>query len=170
MNKNVFGRKLKRDKNERKALFKSLMSSLILYEKIVTSQAKAKAIRPEIEKLITKAKQDENSARRVLEQSLYKPAFDKIIKELGPRFAQRNGGYTRITKIGRRLGDDSKMVLMEWTETASAIVPVNAKQGKAKEVKEQNAEKKEVKKPAKKLAPKKPEDKGKTKKASKKTK
>ncbi len=63
MRKNVFGRKLKRDKNERKALFKSLMSALVLNERIKTSEAKAKAIRPEIEKLVTKAKKGGNAAK-----------------------------------------------------------------------------------------------------------
>lgn len=124
MRKNVFGRKLKRDKNERKALFKSLMSALILNERIKTSEAKAKAIRPEIEKLVTKAKKGGNAARLVIEKSLTKDAFDKLIKEVGPRFAKRQGGYVRLIKLGERFGDDSPVVVMEWTEVAQAIVPV----------------------------------------------
>lgn len=137
MKKKVFGRKFKRDKNERTALFKSLMSAFVLNEKIKTTEEKAKAIRPEIEKLITKAKQGDNSARLVIEKSLSKDAFDKMVKELGPRFAKRQGGYTRIIKLGERLGDDASLVLMEWTEKA-LIVPAEEvkKQVKPKKIKE----------------------------------
>ena len=124
MKKNVFGRKFKRDKNERKALFKSLMSALVMSERIQTTEAKAKAIRPEIEKLLTKAKQGGNAAKLVIEKSLTKPAYDKIIKEIAPRFSKRQGGYTRLIKLGERFGDDAPVVVMEWTEMAQAIVPV----------------------------------------------
>src|SRR5476651_1896210 len=106
MKKNVYGRKLGRDKNERQALFKSLMSALVLNETIQTSEAKAKAIKPEMEKLVTKARINEVAARKVVEKSLSKDAFEKMIKEIGPRFAKRNGGYTRLIKIGKRFGDD----------------------------------------------------------------
>lgn len=118
MKKNVFGRKLKRDKNERTALFKSLMSALILNESIKTTEAKAKAIRPQIEKLVTKAKTAEKGSLQVLEKNLSKQAFDKIVKEIGPRFVKRAGGYTRIIKLGERFGDNSPFVLMEWVEKA----------------------------------------------------
>ncbi len=143
MKKKVFGRKFKRDKNERTALFKGLMSALVLNERIKTTEEKAKAIRPQIEKLITKAKNGENSARIVLEKNLNKEAFNKIIKEIAPRFTKRQGGYTRIIKLGERLGDDAKVVIMEWTESA-IIVPV---QEKAKpKVKKAEKEKPAVKK------------------------
>jgi len=149
MRKNVFGRKLKRDKNERKALFKSLMSALVLNERIQLSEAKAKAIRPEIEKLITKAKKGGNAARLVIEKSLSKDAFDKLVKEVAPRFAKRQGGYTRLIKLGERFGDNSPVVIMEWTEVAQAIVPVQTEKVK-KAVKEVKPVKKAVKKiPAK---------------------
>ncbi len=135
MKKNVFGRKLKRDKNERKALFKSLMSSLILNERIKTSEAKAKAIKPEIEKLVTKAKKGENAARNILSKNLSKEAVEKLIKDLAPRFDKRQGGYTRLIKLGKRLGDDSQIVLMEWTETK--IVPQEVEETKIKEDKKE---------------------------------
>jgi large subunit ribosomal protein L17 len=136
MKKNVFGRKLKRDKNERKALFKSLMSSLVLHEKIETTEAKAKAIRAEIDKLVTKAKQGGNSANLVLEKSLSRPAFDKIIKEIGPRFSKRQGGYTRLIKLGKRFGDDAPVVILEWVEKAEIIsVPAIKDNKKIKEPK-----------------------------------
>ncbi len=124
MKKKVFGRKFKRDKNERKALFKSLMSSLVLNERIQTSEAKAKAIRGEIEKLVTKAKKGGNAAYLVIEKTLTRPAFEKLTKEIGPRFKKRAGGYTRIIRIGEKFGDNAPLVLMEWTESAQAIVPV----------------------------------------------
>src|SRR3990167_6017139 len=116
MKKNVFGRKLKRDKNERKALFKSLMSSLILHERIQTTEEKAKAIKPDIEKLVTKAKKATDSSMDAIRASINPNAFEKFIKEVAPRFAARNGGYTRIIRLNQRLGDQAQMVLIEWTE------------------------------------------------------
>lgn len=144
MKKNVFGRKLKRDKNERTALFKALMSSLVLKESIKTTEAKAKAIKPEIEKLVTKAKLAEKGASRVLEQKLSKQAFEKMLKVIGPRFSKRAGGYTRIIKLGERFGDNSPMVLIEWVEKEEIVVtPVNKKKVKPN--------KSEVKKPKKRV-------------------
>ena len=162
MKKNVFGRKLKRDKNERKALFKSLMSSLVLHEKIETTEAKAKAVRAEIDKLVTKAKQGGNSANLVLEKSLSRPAYDKIIKEIGPRFTKRQGGYTRLIKLGKRFGDDAPVVILEWVEKAEITsVPAVIENKKIKELKAQKPAakkliaKKAVKKPVAKKAAKK---------------
>jgi large subunit ribosomal protein L17 len=138
MKKNVFGRKFKRDKNERKALFKSLMSAFVLNERIQTSEAKAKAIRPEMEKLVTKAKKGGNAAKLVIEKSLTKDAYEKLIKEVAPRFDKRQGGYTRLIKLGERFGDNSPVVVMEWTEIAQAIVPVkNAVEAKPKRTEKQ---------------------------------
>jgi large subunit ribosomal protein L17 len=157
MKKNVFGRKLKRDKNERTALFKSLMSSLVLKERIQTTEAKAKAIKGEIEKLVTKAKKNENGAKLMIEKSLSRPAFEKLLKEIAPRFSRRQGGYTRLIKLGNRLGDDAPVVVMEWTEVAQAIVPVQTEKVEKKEkVKEKKVPakktkaRKTVKKPTKK--------------------
>mgnify|MGYP001590620334 CR=1 FL=1 len=148
MKKKVFGRKLSRDKNERKALFKSLISSLILSETSKTTQAKAKAIKPEIEKLVTKAKQGNESAKTVLQKNLSRSAFEKILKDIAPRFSNRQGGYIRLIKLGKRFGDDAPMAVIEWTEKAKAVAVMAPK---TKEVKN-----KEVKKvPAKKTQPKK---------------
>ena len=88
------GRKLSRDKNERKALFTSLMSALVMKERINTTEAKAKAIRADVEKLVTKAKEGRNAAKLVLKKSLSQEAFDKILKGIAPRFANKQGGYT----------------------------------------------------------------------------
>jgi len=150
MKKSVFGRKLKRDKNERKALFKSLMSAFIMNGRITTSEAKAKAVRAEIEKLVTKAKNGSNAAKLVIEKSLTKDAFEKMVREIGPLFEKRTGGYTRLIKLGERFGDNSPVVIMEWTEEIKAIVPVQA------EKKVKPAKKEKVEKPVKKVAEKKP--------------
>jgi len=115
MRKNVFGRQLKRDRNERKALFKNLISSLILNERIKTTEHKAKAIKAEFDKIVSRAKKGEN-ARRLLSSQLLKDAVDKAIRDIAVRFVTRPGGYSRIIKIGRRLSDNAEMVLMELVE------------------------------------------------------
>ena len=117
MRKNVFGRQLKRDTNERKALFKGLMSALVLKERIKTTEEKAKAIRGQVEKLVAKAKKKGEASRSILSAYLLPNALDKMIKEIAPRFKERHGGYVRIIKLGRRFGDNAAMVLMEWVES-----------------------------------------------------
>lgn len=116
MRKNVFGRRLKRDRNERKALFKGLMSSLVLNEKIKTTESKAKAIRGQIEKLVTKTKKEGENTVKFLMEYLSVEAIKKMINNIAPRFINRAGGYTRIIKIGERFSDNAAMVLIEWTE------------------------------------------------------
>ena len=122
MRKNVYGRQLKRDKNERTALFKGLISSLVLHERIKTTEDKAKAIRGQVDKIITKAKKGEVLARHLLQKQLPKKEIEKVILEIAPRFNGRQGGYTRVTRIGRRFSDNAQMVLMEWTERADQSV------------------------------------------------
>ena len=116
MKKHVFGRKFKRDTNERNALFKGLMSSLVLNEKLETTESKAKAIRGEVDKLVTKAKKDVVLARRLLSPKLSPEALEKMITNIAPRFDKRQGGYTKMVRLGKRFGDDSTIVLVEWTE------------------------------------------------------
>ena len=116
MRKQVFGRKLQRDTNERKALFKSLMTALIEKESIQTTEAKAKAVKGEIEKLVTKARDEGKQAERALQAYFATPVMRKLIDEVAPRFVGRPGGYTRIIKIGNRLRDNAKMVVLEWVE------------------------------------------------------
>lgn len=134
MRKNVFGRKFKRDKNERKAFFKGLISALVLNERIVTTEPRAKAIKGDADKIITKVKRNKELAQRTLGDLLNKEALNKLIKDLAPRFVNRNGGYTRIVRIGKRFGDDAMQVVLEWTEQprAVAITPGAAKSPKAK--------------------------------------
>lgn len=115
MRKNVFGRQFSRDTNERKSLFKSLISSLILDESIKTTLEKAKAIKGDVDKIVNKAKKGDNVLKtQLLQKSLGADALNKIIKEIAPRFSDRNSGYTKLVKLGRRFSDNASMVLMEW--------------------------------------------------------
>lgn len=110
-------RKFKRDKNERKALLKSLCVALINKEKIKTTEAKAREVRPIIEKIVTKSKTDDQATRRLISQKIGNGiALKKLFTELSPQYKDRNGGYTRITKIGRRLKDSSKMAFIEFVK------------------------------------------------------
>ena len=107
--------KLSRDSAHRKALLANLCVEVIDHERIKTSQAKAKAVKPEIEKLITLAKRDTLHARRQALSTLAQDKFavHKLFVEVAPRYAERPGGYTRILKIGQRQGDATEMVFLE---------------------------------------------------------
>jgi large subunit ribosomal protein L17 len=126
MKKNVFGRHFKRDANERKALFKNLLNSLVLEERITTSEAKAKAIRSSADKLVTKAKKGGTEAYRSLAGDVRHVAVEKLINQIAPRFTTRPGGYTRIIKVGRRIADNSPEVVMEWVEKGEKVVTAKA--------------------------------------------
>lgn len=153
MKKSVFGRKFKRDVDERKALFKNLVSSLILEERIETTEQKAKAIKADVEKLVTKAKK--NTLKEG--ENITPKALKKMIESVAPRFKDRNGGYTRITRVGKRFGDDAFMVVLEWVEKAPVVL-VNTEKGTAKKAAPEKKEvKKETPKKAAKPAPKKKE-------------
>jgi large subunit ribosomal protein L17 len=107
--------KLSRDAAHRKALLKNLSRELIEHERIRTSQAKAKAVKPEVEKMITLAKRGDLHARRLLLSRLGQDKFmvHKLVEEIAPRYAQRPGGYTRIVKLGPRRSDSTEMVFLE---------------------------------------------------------
>lgn len=163
MRKNVFGRQFSRDTNQRKSLFKSLISSLILDESIKTTMEKAKAIKGDADKVISMAKRgDEKLARQLLQRSLGTVEIEKVIKDLAPRLSGRTSGYTRIIKLGRRFSDNASMVVMEWVVKPEIKEQSNVKNdvkglpvGKIKEepkTKEKKVKiiKKEVKKVAKK--------------------
>lgn len=134
MRKNVFGRQFKRDSDERKALFKNLISELILHERIQTTEQKAKAIKPSVERLVTKTKQKGVNARMFLLPEMTHEAVDKLITDVAPRFSERNGGYTRIIRLQRRLSDNAMMVYLEWVEKAKAIVADGGKKQKKDKV------------------------------------
>jgi large subunit ribosomal protein L17 len=108
-------RKFGRERNQRNALMKSLASSLILREKITTSQAKAKELRPMIEKLITKGKNPTVATRRLIQSQLGGASqTKKLLEVLSPKYKDRKGGYTRIVALPTRLGDGSKRAHIEF--------------------------------------------------------
>ncbi|MBI2086934.1 MAG: 50S ribosomal protein L17 [Candidatus Zambryskibacteria bacterium] len=107
-------RKFGRKKNQRLALMKSLAYSLTLKEKIKTTEAKAKSLRPYIEKLVTLRKKDNQAMHRLLEARVGTRAAKKIATELSPRYKKRAGGYTRITKMARRASDGAKQAIIEF--------------------------------------------------------
>lgn len=118
MKHRVFGRKLNRDHNARKSLFKNLISSIIKEGQITTTEAKAKAIRGLMDKMVTKAKQQTVQSRRLLVSFLQdKDIVNKLVDEIAPKFSQRAGGYTRILRLGKRTGDNAEMVKIEFVET-----------------------------------------------------
>lgn len=108
-------RKFGREKNERNALMKGLMLSLIAHGRIETTEAKAKELRPIIEKMITKANEGTLHSRRIVSSRLYNKGAEagKLIDTIAPKYKGRQGGYTRITKIGQRKGDASPMAVIE---------------------------------------------------------
>ena len=149
MKKKILGRKFKRDKNERKALFKGLMSSLVLHDRIETTEEKAKAIKPIVEKLVTKAKKGGNQSLLIVKDNLAPNAYDILVKNVAPRFKDRNGGYTRIIRLGERLGDKAQMVILEWVEKAPLPTETKVKKLVAKEKKKKTTSTKEIKSKAK---------------------
>ena len=107
-------RKFGRDRDQRTALLKSLAVAIIDKESIKTTEAKAKEMRPYVEKLITRAKTGTLAARRILAARIGNPTLvKKLVEEIAPRFAERKGGYIRITKLPTRLRDSSKMAQIE---------------------------------------------------------
>ncbi len=107
-------RKFGREKNQRKALLKSLAYSLTLKGKIKTTEPKAKSLRPYMEKLVTLGKKQTLASRRLLESRVGPEAAKKIAGKLSETYKDRAGGYTRITKIGPRMTDASPMAIIEF--------------------------------------------------------
>src|SRR5437588_5646301 len=114
MRHKVAGFKLKRPVDARNALLRGLVTNVIEEERITTTVPKAKAAKPLVEKMITLAKRDTLHARRQAAAFLLKPeAVQKLFEKLGPRFHQREGGYTRIVKLGWRKGDGAETAKLE---------------------------------------------------------
>jgi large subunit ribosomal protein L17 len=107
--------KLSRTASHRKALLRNLSKELIDHERIETTEAKAKAVRPEVEKLITLGKRGDLHARRQALSALGQDKFTvyKLFEEIAPRYSERSGGYTRILKLGPRRSDSTEMVFLE---------------------------------------------------------
>lgn len=117
MRHRVAGHKLSRPTGHRKALYLNLVTDLLRYEKITTTQAKAKGTRSMAEKVITLGKVGSLHARRqALAVLRDKDVIDKVFNELASRYADRNGGYTRILKLGPRAGDGASMARIELIE------------------------------------------------------
>ncbi|CAB4243770.1 50S ribosomal subunit protein L17 [Methylacidimicrobium sp. AP8] len=109
--------KLGRLSKHREALLANLATALIRHNRLKTTLSKAKALQPYAEKLVTLAKKGSLHHRRLAAARLYgKEAVQTLFREIGPRFAGRAGGYTRVTKIGHRLSDAARMAVIEWTE------------------------------------------------------
>jgi len=114
MRHKVAGRKLGRSSGHRRALYRNLVTDLLGYEKIVTTEAKAKEVRSLAEKIITLGKEGGlHSRRQALSFIIDKKVTEKLFSEIAPRYAERRGGYTRIVKLGPRLGDGAAMVQLE---------------------------------------------------------
>src|ERR1700731_2539226 len=126
------GYKLKRDVGSRNSLLKGLVTSVIEQERVITTVPKAKAIKPLVEKMITLAKRDTLHTRRQAASFLTTPkSVQKLFDTLGTRFGQREGGYTRITRLGNRKGDGAELAMLELV--GSELVKRAAERAKRKE-------------------------------------
>lgn len=143
MRHSVFGRKLSRTKNERRRLFAGLIRDLIIRNGITTTIAKAKAIQPLVEKLITKAKEgSENSRRRVDAVLTDRKITAQLFDQAGTRFASRLSGFTRIIKLGKRKGDATDIARLSFVDEKVIVETIAPKKVVEKKV--------EVKKPVRK--------------------
>ncbi|MBS1877772.1 MAG: 50S ribosomal protein L17 [Acidobacteria bacterium] len=132
MRHKVAGYKLKRDVSDRRALLRNLVTSVIESERIVTTVPKAKAAKPLVDKMITLAKRDTLHARRQAAAFLMTPkAVQKLFDKLGARFGQRQGGYTRVTRLAWRQGDGAEQAILELV--GSELVKRAAERAKRKE-------------------------------------
>ena len=124
MRHRVYGRHLGRNSAQRKSLFRNLIRELYLHERIVTTEAKARAVRGDAERLITKAKRGVSAEssrvhaqRQVVAYLNDKTVAKKVFDVFAPRYATRNGGYTRMIKLGKRQGDAADMVILELVDS-----------------------------------------------------
>lgn len=117
MKKRVFGRHLSRERDTRRALFRSLMRALIINGKIKTTKAKAKAIQADVDKMISLANKEDVASRRRLYSLLANDRLiaDYVVRKVITAFAGKNSGFTRVIKLPRRVGDNAEMVRLEWS-------------------------------------------------------
>ncbi|MCZ2153637.1 MAG: 50S ribosomal protein L17 [Bryobacterales bacterium] len=119
MRHRVGGYKLKRDKDQRYMLLRNLVTAVVERDRIVTTITKAKAAQPLVENMVTLAKKDTLSSRRQAAAFLLTPdAVKRLFDEVGSKFGQRAGGYTRIVRVGPRKGDGTEMAILEFVGTA----------------------------------------------------
>ena len=145
------GRKLSRNSSHRKALLDNLVRAMILNESIRTTTPKAKETRRLVERVITKARENSLSARRVVHKTVRdQAALAKLFQSIGPRFKERPGGYTRLVHVENRIGDNAPMSILELVEKSEKAEPeqkpASEKKAAAKESSDQGAGEK---KPAK---------------------
>lgn len=134
MRHRVKGRKLKRTESHRAALMRALSTSLLKHKRIRTTVAKAKETRTYVEKLITKAKKgDLHSKRQVMEVIKDKEVVKELYSEIIPKIGDRPGGYSRVIKLGNRMGDAASMAIIELVDYNAAA---NAKASEQKEKRE----------------------------------
>jgi large subunit ribosomal protein L17 len=127
----------------RKALHRNMVTSLFRHERIKTTKAKAFAVRRTAEKMITRAKVDSVHNRRIVSGRLYdEGVLDKLFTNIGPRMKERNGGYTRVLKLGERPGDAAEMVILELVDYKLDIEGTD-KKAKQKEAKKKDKAEKE---------------------------
>lgn len=131
------GRKLSLDRDQRQALMRSQVTSLVLHEQITTTEAKAKEVAPYFERLVTKAKKGDLANQRALRAVLLtENSVQKLLQELAPAFADRSGGYTRVVKIGNRRGDNAAMAIVALVlpeRMAAKTKPANSEADTSKE-------------------------------------
>jgi len=131
--------KLGRKAEHRKALLANQVCSLIAHQRVKTTLAKAKAVRPLAEKMVTLGKRGSIHARRTAFATLrQKDAVKKLFDDIAQRSAERNGGYTRIVRLGRRKSDSAQMAFLEWVDAAAVVTeaePAEEKKAKKKEAK-----------------------------------
>jgi large subunit ribosomal protein L17 len=122
---------LGRTSSHRKAMLANMASSLILHKRITTTTAKAKALRTYVEPLITKSKEDSTHSRRMVFSYLKdKEAVAELFREVSPKIAERPGGYTRILKIGNRIGDNAEMCVLELVDYNANMIGGDAAKAK----------------------------------------
>lgn len=144
MRHRVAGRKLQRNTSHRRALLRNLVTSLILEERVETTVAKAKTMRPIVEKMITLGKRGDLHARRQASSYLMTDAaLTRLFDVVAPRFGDRNGGYTRITLGGFRLGDGGSIAYIELLGSEKFLEKKRAKSAEARS-KRQEAIKKQI--------------------------
>lgn len=126
------GRKLQRDRDQRRALLRGLVTSVVMHESITTTEAKAKEAAPFFERLVTKAKKgDLHSLRQLRAVLLTDVAVRKLVSELAPAFKERTGGYTRVTKLGNRRGDNAPMAELSLVLPAKLATRAELSKGAA---------------------------------------
>jgi large subunit ribosomal protein L17 len=157
MHNRVGFNRLGRKSSHRKALHRNMVTSLFKYERVKTTKAKALEIRRTAEKMVTRAKVDSVHNRRIAAKMIWdKTILNKLFVEIGPRFVERPGGYTRVLKLGQRAGDAAEMVILELVDRPDQdVVKEEPKKATTKKAADKKTEEKKPKAPSKKAAAKK---------------